>query len=144
MSSCGTESVIECGIRCVDPRDVEQAMTGLDPGGQTRVAYVCKLSGAREEILVVGSELAERLADAMPDADDPDDAKILAALSDAELCECDVATVTGLSESDVLRRLRRLCGGGVLGHRKLDRMNYYRLQSEFARQSIAEALELRR
>ena len=140
MSSSGNESVIQCEIRCVDPRDVTQAMKELDPGGQCRVAYVCKLSGAREEILIVGSELAERLADAISDADDAGDARILAALSDAELCECDLATVTGLSEGEVVRRLRRLSAGGVLGHRVLERMHYYRLESASARQSIGEVL----
>jgi len=134
------EAVICCSIRCLDPAVVEQAVGRLDPLGTTRVAYTCKISGEEEELLLIGDRLAARLAEALPEAEDAGDAKILAGLWSAELCECDVATLTALQEARVVERLRTLAGQGVLGHRTIHSMSYYHLESQALRQCLDEVL----
>lgn len=131
---------IACKIRCMDPSSVKNAMQGLDAGGIVRVPYTCQLSANKEEILLLGDTLATEISEVVVEADDAGDAKILAGLFSAELCECDVATLSTLQENDVVRRLRALEMAGVLSRRKIDGMNYFRLESENVRRSIEVVL----
>ena len=124
----------------MDPSSVKNAMQRLDTGGIVRVPYTCQLSGNEEEILLLGDTLAAEISEVVEQAEDAGDAKILAGLFSAELCECDVATLTTLQENDVLRRLRALESAGVLSRRKIDGMNYYRLESESVRRNIEAVL----
>ncbi len=140
MTGCSSKSKITCDIRCLDAGVVKNARQHLTPAGIQWIDYVCKISGKEEKLLLVGKQLASDLADALPDAEDEEGAKILAALGYAELCECDVATLTGLPEKDVVDRLERFAATGVLVHRMLHTMNYYRLGSELVRELIAEAI----
>jgi|GEM_PF-1306919 len=133
-------AVICCSIRCLDPAVVEEAVGQLDPSGAERVSYTCKISGEEEELLLIGDRLAARLAEALPEAEDTGDAKILAGLWSAELCECDLATLTGLPEARVVERLQALTARGVLGHREIHDMNYYHLESEAVRARVEETL----
>lgn len=128
-----TESKITCEIRCMDPAAVEEAMGRLDPDGTVRVPYTCRISGKKEEILLLGKHLAARLAEAMPETGDAAGARILAGLTSSELCECDVATLSGLPENEVVDRLEAFTARGLLAHRKLHGMHYFRLCSEHAR-----------
>lgn len=111
-------------------------MDRLDADGLTRVPYTCRLSCQREQILLLGERLAARLAAALPEAGDTAGARMLAALSSSELCECDVATLTGLPDEAVIDRLQALNARGLLTQRRLHGMHYYRLASEDARRRI--------
>lgn len=140
MSDDDQKLKIACRIRCMDPSSVKNAMQTLDTGGIVRVPYTCQLSGNKEEILLLGDTLATEISEVVVEAGDAGDAKILAGLFSAELCECDVATLTTLQENDVVRRLRALEKSGVLSHRKIDGMNYYRLESGNVRRNIEAVL----
>jgi hypothetical protein len=140
MSDRKQELKIACQIHCMDPSSVKNAMQRLDADGVERIPYTCKISGNREEILLLGENLASRISRAVMEAGDSGDAKILAGLLSAELCECDVTTLTMLSEEDGVRRLRMLAKNGVLSHREIGGMNYYRLESENVRRNIEELL----
>lgn len=120
----------------MDPAAVEAAKGRLDDEGTVRVPYTCQISGKEEDILLLAERLAERLAAAMPEAVDAAGAKILAGLYAAELCECDVATLTGLPGDGVVDRLRAFAERGLLTHRRLHDMNYFSLTSEDARREI--------
>lgn len=141
MSNCESGSKISCRIRCMESSAVEDAMRRLEPAGLERVSYRCQLSGKEEEILLIGELLAFQLADAVPESEDSSDARILAGLYSAELCECDVATLTKLPENEIVHKLQRLALLGVLEHRELHRMNYYRLVSEKVRHNIEATIE---
>jgi hypothetical protein len=141
VSNCKSGSKLSCEIRCMDPAAVESALRRLDPTGMERVAYTCQLSGKEEEVLLVGDQLASRLAEALPEAEDTNGARILAALCSAELCECDVVTLAGLPEEEVMLRLRRFAATELLVHRILHAMHYYKLGSATARQAIEGAIE---
>jgi hypothetical protein len=125
----------------MDPAAVEAASTRLDPSGVEWVSYICQLSGEKEAVLLIGNDLASRLTKSLLVAEDVDSTKILAGLYSAELCECDVATLTGLSEGEVVSRLRKFAALGVVAHRKVHAMNYYRLKSAIVRRTINNAIE---
>jgi len=140
MSNEEQKPKIACRIRCMDPSIVKNAMQTLDAGGIARVPYTCQLSGNKEEILLLGDKLATRISEVVAEAVNASDAKILAGLFSAELCECDVATLTMLPENEVVRRLQALEKTGVLSRRKVGGMNYYRLESGNVRRNIEAVL----
>lgn len=141
MANCTAGSKITCQIRCMDPAAVEAAVRRLDPMGVEWVTYTCQLSGQKEAILIVGDQLATRLANSLPAAEDAGSTKILAALYSAELCECDVATLTRIAEDDVVSQLQKFAALGVIEHRKIHGMNYYRLTSGDTRQIFQDSIE---
>jgi len=132
---------ISCDIRCMDPATVEAASKRLDPAGLERVAYTCKLSGAKESVLLIGDELASEIMKSLPTAENLTGTKILAGLYSAELCECDVATATGAPEHEVISQLQKFATLKMVAHRKIQGMNYYRLISDSARRSIKDAID---
>lgn len=64
---------------------------------------------------------------------DPNRLRLLVALLDGELCVCDLAAVTGVSESAVSHALRLLRAHRVVSVRRDGRMAYYRLEDAHVR-----------
>lgn len=64
---------------------------------------------------------------------DPGRVRILIALLDGEMCVCDLAATTGLSESAVSHALRLLRGPRVVQVRRAGRMAYYSLADSHVR-----------
>ena len=124
----------------MDPADVEAAVRRLDRGGVERVSYTCQLSGEKEAILLVGEDVASRLAESLSEVDDIAGAKILAGLSSAELCECDLATLTRLPEADVISHLTQLEDRGAVSRRQVQGMNYFRLKTENLRRKVDDVV----
>ena len=141
MANCKTGSKISCEIRCVDPATVDAAFNQLDPAGVEWIAYTCKLSGARESILLIGDELSAEIMKSLPAVENFTGMKILPSIYSAELCECDVATVTGAAENEVMSQLRKFTANGMVEHRKIQGMNYYRLISDVVRRSIKDTVD---
>lgn len=141
MANNKTGSKISCKIRCIDPATAEAASSRLDPAGAAWVPYTCKLSGAKESVLLIGDDLAMEIMKHLPKIVNLTGTKILACLYSAELCECDVATVTDAPEHEVISELQNLTSIGMITHRKIQDMNYYRLNSDIARLSIKDAVD---
>jgi len=66
--------------------------------------------------------------------------RLLVALLDGELCVCDLAAVTGQSESAVSHALRLLRAHRVVTARRSGRMAYYRLDDPHVRMLLDLAL----
>jgi DNA-binding transcriptional ArsR family regulator len=64
---------------------------------------------------------------------DPGRLRLLVALLDGELCVCDLAAVSGLSESATSHALRLLRAHRVVAVRRAGRMAYYRLDDAHVR-----------
>lgn len=64
---------------------------------------------------------------------DPGRLRLLLALAEGELCVCDLAVVSGLSESAASRALRLLRAHRVVSVRRTGRMAYYRLDDAHVR-----------
>jgi hypothetical protein len=141
MADRKSASKISCEIRCIDRATVEAAAGRLDPAGVEWVPYTCKLSGANASVLLIGNELATEIMKSIPTAVNFTGMKILACLYSAELCECDVATVTGVAEHAAISQLQKFTSIGLVADRKIQGMNYFRPKSDNARRSMKHAVD---
>lgn len=85
---------------------------------------------ARVRAGLIGSREVDRLAETFRALGDPTRVRILDALSQDELCVCDVATLIGLSESAVSHQLRLLRNLRLVRARREGRMVFYSLDDQ--------------
>lgn len=67
--------------------------------------------------------------------------RILYALSESELCVCDIARVLNLSQSAVSHQLRILKGGKLVKYRREGKVIFYSLADEHVRSIIELGME---
>jgi DNA-binding transcriptional ArsR family regulator len=91
----------------------------------------------------LGHEGARAVGDLFATIADPSRARIvhLLAISDTELCVCDIALVLGLSVSALSHQLRILRERGAVTRRKVGRVAYYRLVDAHLRGLVLGAAE---
>ena len=106
-----------CEITCVDRAKVERA----------------RRSAPSSRALSTLAEMFKALGD-------PTRLRILAALAQEELCVCDLATLTDVSESAVSHSLRTLRQLRLVRVRKSGKIAYYTLDDEHVGQMISEGL----
>jgi DNA-binding transcriptional ArsR family regulator len=94
-------------------------------GCRVRVVHLDRVRRARAEA-IPESEL-ERLALIFKVLGDPTRLKIFVALSQAEMCVCDLAAYLGLSESAVSHQLRRMREQALVKPRRDGQVLYYAL-----------------
>src|SRR3990170_8453516 len=82
---------------------------------------------------IVGRETAAAVADVFHVLADPTRVSIIHALSLAELCNCDLASILGISESAVSHQMRELRLLKLVTAEKRGRMVYYRLADSHIR-----------
>ena len=109
----GSAAIDACTVRVVDPE---------------RVASVNARMPGEDDIVDT--------ADVFSLLGDPRRLKLLVALLDGELCVCDLAAVTGLSESATSHALRLLRAHRVVAVRRDGRMAYYRLDDAHVRMLV--------
>jgi ArsR family transcriptional regulator len=106
------------------------------------------------EILYVDEQLVRKVAAQMPAEDvtnrvadifkvlnDRTRVRIVFALSRADLCVCDLASLVGLSVSAVSHQLRLLRSLGLVKYRKDGRLAYYSLTDAHTRKMLEDVLE---
>ena len=99
-----------------------------EDGCQIRVIHLERVEQARRESISV-REL-ERLSLIYRVLGDPNRLKIVLALRNVEMCVCDLAAFTGLSESAVSHQLRRLKDLALVKKRRAGQIIYYSLDDE--------------
>ena len=87
-----------------------------------------KVSGVRRRLIPDGD--VDELAATFKMLGDPTRVRILDALSRAELCVCDIATLLRLTESAVSHQLRLLRGMRLVRSRRAGRMVFYALDDQ--------------
>ena len=89
----------------------------------------------------LGSDGARAVGDLFATLADPSRARIvhLLAISEQELCVCDVALVLGMSVSALSHQLRFLRERGAVERRKVGRIAYYRLVDAHLRDLVLGA-----
>ncbi|MEO3875762.1 metalloregulator ArsR/SmtB family transcription factor [Nonomuraea sp. B12E4] len=120
MNSSSNDSVLTvdgCAVKVVDA---------------DRVAAVCERMPTTEDMADT--------ADIFGLLSDPNRLRLLVALLDGELCVCDLAAVTGQSESAVSHALRLLRAHRIVAARRSGRMAYYRLEDPHVRMLLDLAL----
>lgn len=76
---------------CLDEITRRAARVALSDFDAVRVPYICQLSGASEEILLISRYAAERMVVATKGAVDTNEARVLALVHIAKLCITDIA-----------------------------------------------------
>ena len=114
------------------------------PGTQDDVCeilYVDEELVRRVEAQMPAEEVITRVADIFKVLNDPTRVRIVFALSKAELCVCDLASLAGLSVSAVSHQLRLLRALGLVKFRKAGRLVYYSLTDQHTQQMLCDVLE---
>lgn len=132
---------IRCGVRCLDQDVVFEARKSLARAPILTIPYICKISGQEEEVLLLSKELAGGVADQVANLRDWLDALFAAATLRTQLCECDLATLAQIPETEVLERIDRMEEAGVLTRQRIDAMNYYCVPPGPTREKISAGLE---
>ena len=127
---------ITCEIRCLETETVRAAKEEMKGAPVGKVPFLCKLSGKREDILLISDDTAKRLEALIPSIGGLLAQKIAAAICGAELCECDIATLTERDEGQVLDELERLRANKVVQFREIAGMKYYSLVNTKARELL--------
>jgi DNA-binding transcriptional ArsR family regulator len=110
-----------------------------EDGCRVRVVHLDRVEKAHKEI-IPEPEL-ERLSLTYKVLGDPSRLKIVMALRSSEMCVCDLAAFTGLSESAVSHQLRRLKDLALVKSRRDGQVIYYALDDEHVSGLLEVGLE---
>ena len=107
----------------------------IDDGGcQIRVVHLDRVELARKEAMA--DEELDRLSLTYKVLGDPNRLKIVMALREVEMCVCDLAAFTGLTDSAVSHQLRRLKDLALVKSRREGQIIYYALDDEHVSQLL--------
>ena len=108
-------------------------------GCRVRVVHLERVARARREQPPARElEGAARMLKALGD---PSRLRIVSALAGGEMCVCDLAAYTGLSESAVSHHLRRLRDLALVKPRRAGQILYYSLDDAHVSGLVADILE---
>ena len=110
-----------------------------EDGCQIRVVHLEKVEQARKE--VISNRDLERLSLTYRVLGDPNRLKIVMVLRTVEMCVCDLAAFTGVSESAVSHQLRRLKDLALVKSRRDGQIIYYSLDDEHVTGLLEVGLE---
>lgn len=108
-------------------------------GCQIRVVHLDRVEKARRE--VISAHELDRLSLTYKVLGDPNRLKIVMALRNVEMCVCDLAAFTGLTDSAVSHQLRRLKDLALVKSRREGQIIYYSLDDEHVSQLLKIGLE---
>ena len=110
-----------------------------EDGCQIRVIHLNRVDQARQE--AIPKRDLERLSLTYRVLGDPNRLKIVMALKNVEMCVCDLAAFTGLSDSAVSHQLRRLKDLALVKSRRDGQIIYYSLDDEHVMDILEIGLE---
>ena len=101
----------------------------IEEGGcQIKVVHLDRVEQARKD--AIADQELDRLALTYKVLGDPNRLKIVMALRNVEMCVCDLAAFTGLTDSAVSHQLRRLKDLALVKNRREGQIIYYSLDDE--------------
>ena len=110
-----------------------------EDGCQVRVVHLDRVEKARRE--VISAHELDRLSLTYKVLGDPNRLKIVMALRNVEMCVCDLAAFTGLTDSAVSHQLRRLKDLALVKSRREGQIIYYSLDDEHVSKILNVGLE---
>ena len=110
-----------------------------EDGCYIRVVHMEKVEQARRE--AISDRDLERLSLTYRVLGDPNRLKIVMVLRNVEMCVCDLAAFTGLSESAVSHQLRRLKDLALVKSRREGQIIYYELDDEHVTELLDVGLD---
>jgi len=112
----------------------------IEEGGcEIRVIHLDRVEQAHRE--VIKDHELDRLSLTYKVLGDPNRLKIVMALKNVEMCVCDLAAFTGLTDSAVSHQLRRLKDLALVKSRRDGRIIYYSLDDEHVKHLLTIGLE---
>ena len=105
------------------------------------IVYVNEVQVKRVQKQMPEPATVNQVTEMFASLSDPNRARVVFALSKAELCVCDIAALLAMSISAVSHQLRVLRHLGLVKYRKQGRMAYYSLDDEHASALLTQALE---
>lgn len=115
-----------------------QALTP-DDTCDVRVIHLDRVNRARTE--AIRKKELEHLARTYRVMGDPSRLKIIMALAGGEMCVCDLAAYSNLSESAVSHQLRQLKDLAIVRNRREGKILYYRLDDSHVSDLLKTGLE---
>ncbi len=106
-----------------------------DDGCSVRVIHADRVQRAREEALSDGD--LRRMSAIFKVLGDPSRLRMLRALASGEMCVCDLAALTGTSDSAVSHQLRRLKDLGLVRSRRDGAVLFYELDDRHVAELLA-------
>lgn len=110
-----------------------------DDACEVNVVDARKVTAVRRKMH--SADAVQLLADTFRVLGDPTRVKIVFALSNEELCVCDLATIVGASQSAVSHSLRVLRQMELVRYRKQGKIAYYSLDDEHIARLIDEGFD---
>lgn len=110
-----------------------------EDGCRIKVVHLDRVEQARED--AIADRELDRLALTYKVLGDPNRLKIVMALRNVEMCVCDLAAFTGLTDSAVSHQLRRLKDLALVKSRRLGQIIYYSLDDEHVKRLLDIGLE---
>ena len=110
-----------------------------EDGCQIKVVHLDRVEQARKDA-IADPEL-DRLSLTYKVLGDPNRLKIVMALRNVEMCVCDLAAFTGLTDSAVSHQLRRLKDLALVKSRREGQIIYYSLDDEHVSKILNIGLE---
>ena len=108
-------------------------------GCLVRVVHLDRVEKARQDVMA--ERELDRLSLTYKVLGDPNRLKIVMALKNVEMCVCDLAAFTGLSESAVSHQLRRLKDLALVKSRRDGQIIYYALDDAHVSALLEVGLE---
>jgi DNA-binding transcriptional ArsR family regulator len=106
---------------------------------QEKVLHQAQVTCALENI--PDSDTLQSLTDIFKALSDPTRLKIVTALAVCELCVCDLAAVSGCSESAVSHQLRILRNLKIVRYRREGKIVFYRLDDDHVKSLINQSIQ---
>ena len=110
-----------------------------EDGCQIKVVHLDRVEQARKE--AIANQELDRLALTYKVLGDPNRLKIVMALRKVEMCVCDLAAFTSLSDSAVSHQLRRLKDLALVKSRRDGQIIYYSLDDDHVEELLKVGLE---
>ena len=118
---------------------VSRARLINEDGCQIKVVHLDRVEQARRE--AIADQELDRLSLTYKVLGDPNRLKIVMALRKVEMCVCDLAAFTGLTDSAVSHQLRRLKDLALVKNRREGQIIYYSLNDEHVSKILNIGLE---
>ncbi len=112
----------------------------MSPHAVCTITLIDQAKVAAVRATMPAPEILHRLAETFRVLGDPTRVRILQALSQEELCVCDLASLLGTTKSAVSHQLRLLRSLRVVAYRKAGRVVYYSLDDSHVGNLLREGL----
>jgi len=110
---------------CLDEVTRRAARVALAQHEAVRVPYFCQMSGSAEELLLISRYSAERMVIATRGDIDIDEARVLALIHIAKLCEPDIGELLHMPGQKTAQILQDLIGRGLAFEHTIDGVTCY-------------------